>query len=417
MPDQLVLSVGVDATSAAKGIRDLEILAGSSAARINSISGGFGNRRAMMEFFVLLREIGRGNWSRIPGSFELMVQSAGGLKYILNPVTGIILGLAAGMYATYKWTQKTVEILSGLKVPDIKNEYIGQIDKIADAWKEVWHSVSEAAVKYESAASSAERIESATKKKYEHERKMASGNPAELASIDQREISENSLNRANEIHALNTESFQLMEQASKLGVSDKKTEEANLKALKERNDLAVKAKNAASTDANKGFLAKLVQVAMDVQFSDVTDKDYSDAKRDAKGTAERWMKEYKDFVDSAPAREEKRKQFDELAKRAAEASGKETTLRESDKDLTAAAQTEAAYAAQERAAELARKGGRGKDYSDNLVRSGNFLGSRKGQIEMLQEEANRQLREMNGHLRKIANRRETPGDNHFNPAG
>lgn len=51
------------------------------------------------ELLVIFREIGRGNWARIPGSFTILVQSLGGLQLILNPLVLTIAAVAASVLA------------------------------------------------------------------------------------------------------------------------------------------------------------------------------------------------------------------------------------------------------------------------------------------------------------------------------
>lgn len=67
--------------------------------------GGFVNSTAMREMATIAREASRGNWSRIPGSLSILIQSFGQLGTVLgalvNPVSGAIAGLAAGAGAVY----------------------------------------------------------------------------------------------------------------------------------------------------------------------------------------------------------------------------------------------------------------------------------------------------------------------------
>src|SRR2546421_950898 len=76
--------------------KEIESSLGSSTS--NGLKG-IGSSGAMREALVLIREIGRGNWTRVPGSFSILLQRAGALKYILHPLTGIVVGLAAGAAA------------------------------------------------------------------------------------------------------------------------------------------------------------------------------------------------------------------------------------------------------------------------------------------------------------------------------
>lgn len=68
--------------------------------------GGGMNSTAMREMATIAREASRGNWSRIPGSLSILIQSFGKLGSVLSalvsPVTGAVAGLAAGVGAVYK---------------------------------------------------------------------------------------------------------------------------------------------------------------------------------------------------------------------------------------------------------------------------------------------------------------------------
>ena len=51
------------------------------------------------ELLVIFREIGMGNWARIPGSITILVQSLGGLHLIFNTLILTIAGVTAGLLA------------------------------------------------------------------------------------------------------------------------------------------------------------------------------------------------------------------------------------------------------------------------------------------------------------------------------
>jgi len=55
------------------------------------------NTSAVREFLVLIREISRGNWTRVPGSFSLLMSQMGGLKYIFSATAGAIVGTVAAL--------------------------------------------------------------------------------------------------------------------------------------------------------------------------------------------------------------------------------------------------------------------------------------------------------------------------------
>lgn len=68
--------------------------------------GGGMNSTAMREMVVLAREVSRGNFSRVPSSLSILIQSLGKLgtvaAAVVNPITGVIAGLAAGAATLYK---------------------------------------------------------------------------------------------------------------------------------------------------------------------------------------------------------------------------------------------------------------------------------------------------------------------------
>jgi len=68
--------------------------------------GGGMNSTAMREMVVIAREASRGNWSRIPSSLSILVQSLGKLgtvaSAVVNPITAVVAGLAAAGATIYK---------------------------------------------------------------------------------------------------------------------------------------------------------------------------------------------------------------------------------------------------------------------------------------------------------------------------
>ncbi len=68
----------------------------------DAAKSGFSLNGVMQESLVLLREIGRGNWTRVPGSFSRLLEYAGALKYVLSPLGIMIAGLAVGAYVVAK---------------------------------------------------------------------------------------------------------------------------------------------------------------------------------------------------------------------------------------------------------------------------------------------------------------------------
>ena len=93
MANQIQFGVGVNATGFEAGMRDIEQIAGLSGARMNSaLSGGFmshggpggGISGSIRESLVIVREWGRGNFTRMPGSIILLSQYLGGLNLLIK---------------------------------------------------------------------------------------------------------------------------------------------------------------------------------------------------------------------------------------------------------------------------------------------------------------------------------------------
>jgi len=74
---------------------------------------------AIGELIVIFREIGRGNWSRVPGSISILAQRMGVLRYVLNPLGAVLI--ASGAAAFFFWRHlKTV------------NEQLGRTQELFD---------------------------------------------------------------------------------------------------------------------------------------------------------------------------------------------------------------------------------------------------------------------------------------------
>lgn len=93
-----------DAEPFRKELKSAEALAAQSGRNISSSLSGHGGIRAgaMREFLVALREVGRGDFTRLPGSISILIQRLGLLKYILNPLAGVIIAVGAAAYFTIR---------------------------------------------------------------------------------------------------------------------------------------------------------------------------------------------------------------------------------------------------------------------------------------------------------------------------
>src|SRR5277367_2087217 len=77
-----------DASNLQKTLKDMEAVARRTGASIQKSmqapsvhAGGSG---AIRETLVLLREMGRGNWTRVPGSLSILISQLGLLKFVVR---------------------------------------------------------------------------------------------------------------------------------------------------------------------------------------------------------------------------------------------------------------------------------------------------------------------------------------------
>ena len=126
-----------------------------------AVSGG-ALRGVMRELLVIFREIGRGNWSRIPGSVTLVLQymaqlrSSLGLLGAVFTVTGAVAAGAIGaIVASFYIFEKRVDSLSkkltSLTPPDLVPRDIGRLTAIQEIWEKIGAAIAEAVDKANSA--------------------------------------------------------------------------------------------------------------------------------------------------------------------------------------------------------------------------------------------------------------------------
>jgi hypothetical protein len=112
MANRLEFSTSIDGSGFARGIRDMERLAGISGGRMsNALSGGFmshggaggGISGIIRESLVIIREFGRGNLTRIPGSATLLAQYLGVINVLYKSTAA---GAVAAAAADRKLTEQ-----------------------------------------------------------------------------------------------------------------------------------------------------------------------------------------------------------------------------------------------------------------------------------------------------------------------
>ena len=120
-----------------------------------------------------------------------------------------------------------------------------------------------------------------------------------------------------------------------------------------------------------------------------TAKDLDDARKDTEQKMSLWRKQYKDFVDTAPAREEKRNQFEELTGQASMSASKAAELSAGQYDFEASTQQALADAEELRKRESRQqmmRGNRGGGYGLNSEqRIGTYAATPPGFKEALDD--------------------------------
>lgn len=90
------------------------------------------------ETLVILREIGRGNWSRIPGSLTIIAQRLGPLKFLFSAFGLVLVAVGAAAYGLYKHLQTV-----NAELDETGNILSRSYGKMADAMQ---HARREAAI-------------------------------------------------------------------------------------------------------------------------------------------------------------------------------------------------------------------------------------------------------------------------------
>lgn len=353
----IMATIGADATKFNSVMSALPTTAAETGKKVNgALAGGIqvsGDAHvksgAMREALVLIRELSNGNFTRVPGSASLLIQQLGLLKYILNPIVGIIAGIAAGFLAAYKLSGALVEKLSGLKIPEIKLDYIAKayqrINAAAEAQKEINREIKKSEELYNSAASAAQRVADATKEHFEHLRKMndfAQERELKLASteeeksrirqkysqagllINAQERAEILKNKEAEAVALNAEALDKKRAGDAIRVNSKQYDEQELKNKKQMADEAQKYLDELS-QSKGGAREKILRGYNAVALSGVSGADLDQAERDNRKEAQRRIQAAKDAADRVAENEQTRKEKESLYKEAGEAAAKAVT--------------------------------------------------------------------------------------------
>jgi hypothetical protein len=317
-------------------------------------------------------------------------------------LTLVLIALAAGAFAAYKQSTALIEKLSGFKIPDFEPKYIPQhlqsVNRIAEAWKQINHEIENTQDKYNSVATAANRIAEATKKQFEHLRKMndLSGSSDQAKAgrrlfIDDEERAAQMANKIAEQAALTKEGNAAQARAAGISVPSKDRDQnisewrkAMYYAANEAAKAIEKSKLEGTFGVNKRDIFRKYNQATD---SGVSTTDLDAAEKQVFADRSKWKKAYNNSIDQMAANDETRKTQEQLTKQAGEylskAAGTALEIEELRKTNPQLAADEAAESAAKMAGASRKAGMGGMGPVDSLVKVGNFLGSAKGQIETL----------------------------------
>lgn len=289
--------------------------------------GGAGgtNAGALREALVLMREISRGNWTRVPGSASILVSRLGALKYILNPIVGITAAVAAGFFLIWHNTKKWVDQLENAAISDFTGKFIARQEQtwnmIAQAMKETNKELNRTVELYRSAEQVAKRDMEAIREKYDHLRKMNELQRGPAGEKAQRELELNAAERNEILNSKTVERLGLLEEEKK------KRREANglqiegAKKVENEVDLASKKAEAARKwlEENKKFEAENGHRLLGGTVPKGVKEEIEETKKRAKEAIkeENRLKQFQaDNNEHIKDRNELEKQANEAAKRA-----------------------------------------------------------------------------------------------------
>ncbi len=235
------------------GVEAMEDI-GGGAAKAGRHVGGL--NLILRESLVVLREIGRGNWSRVPGSLSLIVQGFAQLKGLSLLRLGIIGGALATsallIYERFFNLKNLIKELSfDVSKVDIGSTYIPlmkrHINDAANAQRELNDAIRKTVESYNSAAEAAKRVSDITKEHFDHQRRMndLSNAPDSVKNqraleIDQAERAQAIANKESEMTELKAESERKATEAREKygGLSTKEEDEDTQKKLEARAQAA-----------------------------------------------------------------------------------------------------------------------------------------------------------------------------------
>lgn len=335
MPGLLAI-IGADANPLKRELQAVDKMAAKTGANIQHGIGG-GKSTVMRETLVLLREISRGNWSRVPGSLSILLSQLGLLEGVTTAAVGTLgifgsvlaeVGLAAGI--VYLRIRSLTNSLTGLKLPDFRPEYIAKhlqsINQVAEGWKQIAKAVQEAKEKYGSVEAASDRAAKTAKEHFDFLRKIndLQTNPARrdagAAEIDRQE-------KFAELQALNTKQYNLQReaedkkrQADAIRVPSAKHDAELVSMFKARADAQAKElEDAAKEHDGFHWFTNTVGSKGQIEEQNALDEALAQKRRQAADS----RRAYKDAVNNQAVNDEARKRKEQLtgesARSAAEA--------------------------------------------------------------------------------------------------
>ena len=164
--------ITVETLKAAQAAKEAELAARGISSGIGAAAHGVpGLNLVLRETLVIFREIGRGNWARVPGSFSLVLQglrqmrSELGIFGALFTLTGaIVVGSVVAIVASFFiWEHRVnalAKALENLKVPDIAPPDISRLTAFEKGWNRIRDAIAEAAEEINNANANFERTKS-----------------------------------------------------------------------------------------------------------------------------------------------------------------------------------------------------------------------------------------------------------------
>ena len=150
-----------------------------------------GLNMVLRETLVIFREIGRGNWARVPGSFSMVIQGLitmrdrlGAFGALFTLTSATIIGSVAAIVGSFMFWRHRVndlaEALQGLKAPDMTpldisklSEYESGWNRIRDAIRSASDEINNANTRFEFLKKNLDQSQSTEKKLLEIEKEKA----------------------------------------------------------------------------------------------------------------------------------------------------------------------------------------------------------------------------------------------------